>query len=405
MDDRAPNVATTTAILRRLAMPVYVPVVAGNLGLTMLVPVLPLYLTDSGLSLRLASIVLATLGLGASFGGLPTGALMGRFGERKVLIGAIAIFASATATLGTTTVALVLAALRLTSGAANGAIRLSRQTYITRRIDVGVRGRAMAMIGGSMRISLFIGPLIGGILVDLVGYTATFAIAGVLTATGMLPPLLVPDHIPLLAGREPKRRIGILRAISTHRRLLAKVGIIPMLVMTVREGRLVVIPLIGDDLGLSSSAVGAVVTVGTAADLMLFPVAGWVMDRFGRLAAMIPAFGLIACGLVALGMANGTPLVVAAGAIIGIGNGLCSGTMLTLGSDVAPPEAPGQFLAGLATMQEGGRVAGPLLVGAMGAAYGLGAAAYALALVLVVAIVWLVLIVGETGRQRVDIVG
>jgi MFS family permease len=330
---------------------------------------------------------------------------MGRFGERKVLIGAIAIFASATATLGTTTVALVLAALRLTSGAANGAIRLSRQTYITRRIDVGVRGRAMAMIGGSMRISLFIGPLIGGILVDLVGYTATFAIAGVLTATGMLPPLLVPDHIPLLAGREPKRRIGILRAISTHRRLLAKVGIIPMLVMTVREGRLVVIPLIGDDLGLSSSAVGAVVTVGTAADLMLFPVAGWVMDRFGRLAAMIPAFGLIACGLVALGMANGTPLVVAAGAIIGIGNGLCSGTMLTLGSDVAPPEAPGQFLAGLATMQEGGRVAGPLLVGAMGAAYGLGAAAYALALVLVVAIVWLVLIVGETGRQRVDIVG
>ena len=263
----------------------------------------------------------------------------------------------------------------------------------------------MAMIGGSMRISLFIGPLIGGILVDLVGYTATFAIAGVLTATGMLPPLLVPDHIPLLAGREPKRRIGILRAISTHRRLLAKVGIIPMLVMTVREGRLVVIPLIGDDLGLSSSAVGAVVTVGTAADLMLFPVAGWVMDRFGRLAAMIPAFGLIACGLVALGMANGTPLVVAAGAIIGIGNGLCSGTMLTLGSDVAPPEAPGQFLAGLATMQEGGRVAGPLLVGAMGAAYGLGAAAYALALVLVVAIVWLVLIVGETGRQRVDIVG
>lgn len=386
-------------------MPVYIPVVAGNLGLTMLVPVLPLYLTDSGLSLRLASIVLAALGLGASFGGLPTGALMGRFGERKVLIGAIAIFATATATLGTTTVALVLVALRLTSGAANGAIRLSRQTYITRRIDVGVRGRAMAMIGGSMRISLFIGPLIGGILVDLVGYTATFAIAGVLTATGMLPPLLVPDHIPLLEGREPKRRIGILRAISTHRRLLAKVGIIPMLVMTVREGRLVVIPLIADDLGLSSSAVGAVVTVGTAADLMLFPVAGWVMDRFGRLAAMIPAFGLIACGLVVLGMANGTPLVVAAGAIIGIGNGMCSGTMLTLGSDVAPPEAPGQFLAGMATMQEAGRVAGPLLVGAMGAAYGLGAAAYALAVVLVVAIVWLVLVVGETGRQRVDNVG
>ena len=389
-----------TQVLRRLAMPVFVPIIAGNLGLTMLVPVLPLYLTDSGLSLRLASIVLAALGLGASLGGLPTGALMGRFGERVVLIVAIAVFATSTAVLGVTTTALVLAALRLASGAANGAIRLSRQTYITRRVEVGVRGRAMSMIGGSFRVSLFVGPAIGGALVDLVGYTATFAIAGALTATGMLPPLLVRDHLPLRDGTDTTKRIGILRAVVAHRRLLAVAGFVPMLVITVREGRLVIIPLIGDELGLSSTAVGALVTVGTAADLLLFPVAGWVMDRFGRLAAMVPAFGLIALGLIVLGLANGTPLAVAAGAIIGIGNGMSSGTMLTLGSDLAPPDAPGQFLAGMATMQDSGRVAGPLLVGAVGAAFGLGAAAFALAGVLFVAIAWLTLVVGETSRPN-----
>jgi MFS family permease len=129
-------------------------------------------------------------------------------------------------------------------------------------------------------------------------------------------------------------------------------------------------------------------------------VAGWVMDRFGRLAAMVPAFGLIALGLIVLGLANGTPLAVAAGAIIGIGNGMSSGTMLTLGSDLAPPDAPGQFLAGMATMQDSGRVAGPLLVGAVGAAFGLGAAAFALAGVLFVAIAWLTLVVGETSRPN-----
>jgi MFS family permease len=370
VNDRAPTEATR--VLRRLGMPVYVPIVAGNLGLTMLVPVLPLYLTDSGMSLRLASIVLAALGLGASLGGLPTGALMSRFGERVVLIVAIAVFALSTAALGFTTMALVLAALRLASGAANGALRLSRQTYITRRVAAGVRGRAMSLIGGSFRISLFVGPAIGGALVDLVGYTATFAIAGALTATGMLPPLLVRDHLPLLDGVDTTKRIGILRAVVTHRRLLAVAGFVPMLVVTVREGRLVIIPLIGATLGLSSTAVGALVTVGTAADLLLFPVAGWIMDRYGRLAAMVPAFGLIALGLVVLGLANGTPLAVAAGAIIGIGNGMSSGTMLTMGSDLAPPDAPGQFLAGMATLQDSGRVIGPLLVGAVGAALGLG---------------------------------
>lgn len=387
-----------TAVLRRLGMPVYVPIVAGNLGLTMLVPVLPLYLTDSGISLRLASIVLAAFGLGASLGALPAGALIGRFEERLVLIGAIIVFAATTALLGLTTTVLVLSALRVAGGASNGALRLSRQTYITRRIDVGVRGRAMSMIGGSMRLSLFIGPAIGGVLVDLVGYTATFAIAGGLTAIGLLPPLLVADRLTLLDGVDEVEHVGMVRAVVTHRRLLATAGFGPLLAMTVREGRLVIIPLIVASLGLSSSAVGLLVTVGTAADLLLFPVAGWVMDRFGRLVAIVPAFGLIAVGLVVLGLADGTIAVLVGGVIIGVGNGLSAGTMLTLGSDLAPVEAPGQFLAGILTIQEGGRIIGPLLVGAVGAAFGLGAAAFALAATLVLAIGWIAVVIGETGR-------
>ncbi len=87
-----------------------------------------------------------------------------------------------------------------------------------------------------------------------------------------------------------------------------------------------------------------------------------------------------------------------AGAIIGIGNGLSSGTMLTFGSDLAPADATGPFLAGLAALQDGGRVVGPLLVGIVGAGAGLGAASLALAVVLVAAVVWLVTVVGETGN-------
>ncbi|MGZ0218058.1 MAG: hypothetical protein ACKVIY_03430, partial [Acidimicrobiales bacterium] len=113
----------------------------------------------------------------------------------------------------------------------------------------------------------------------------------------------------------------------------------------------------------------------------------------GRLAAMMPAFALSSFGLIILGVANTTSPAVAAGAIIGIG--LSAGTMLTLGSDLAPP---GQFLAGMASIQDSGRVAGPLLVGAVGAALGLGAAAFALAAVLLVGIAWLTLVIGETGQ-------
>lgn len=384
--------------LGRLVLPVYLPVIAGTIGVAILVPVLPLYLKDSGLSLRTTSVVLAAVGLGAAVGSLPAGSLLARFGERRVLFVSLGALAASTALLGFTTAVVALVALRMAAGASNVALRLSRQTYIARRVLGEHRGRSMAMIGGSFRFSLLVGPLLGGWLVDTSGFATTFVVAGGFAALGVIPPLISgPRHLAPRTDVVAVPQFGVVDAIRTHWRLLLVAGVVPLLVMTAREGRFVVLPLISDDLGLSPTAVGAVIAVGTGADLLLFPVAGFVMDRFGRLAAMVPAFGTIAVGLLMLAAAGSTTSVVVAGAVIGIGNGLSSGTMLTLGSDLAPADATGPFLAGLAAMQDAGRVTGPLLVGVIGAGAGLGVASVALAAVLVGAVLWLVLVIGETG--------
>ena len=390
--------------LGRLVLPVYLPVIAGTIGVALLVPVLPLYLKDSGLSLGTTSVVLAAVGLGAAIGSLPAGALIARVGERRVLFGSLGALAASTALLGLTTVVVALVALRMAAGAANVALGLSRQTYIARRILGEYRGRSMAMIGGSFRFSLLVGPLLGGWLADTAGFTFTFAVAGGLVALGVIPPLISgPHHLPPRTDTVAVRQSGVIEAMRSHWRLLLVAGVVPLLVMTVREGRFVVLPLISDDLGLSTTAVGAVIAVGTGADLLLFPVAGYVMDRFGRLAAMVPAFSTIAVGLLMLAGADSTRSVVIAGAVIGVGNGLSSGAMLTLGSDLAPAGATGPFLAGLAAMQDGGRVVGPLLVGAIGAGAGLGAASIALAVVSVAVVLWLVLVIGETANAPTSV--
>ena len=341
-----------------------------------------------------------------------------------MMFGAIAAVAGTTGLLGVTSAAIALIALRLGTGSANVALRLSRQTYITRRVSTGVRGRAMSTIGGSFRMSLFIGPLLGGLLAETVGFSATFVAAGALTALGVIPPLTQPaadrayvlDYptatgdetagIPADAGQRPRRTsprtndpVGLFAAIKQHRRVLLMAALVPMLTMAVREGRYVVVPLIGDDLGLGPTAVGALVAVGTAADLLLFPLAGFIMDRFGRLAAMIPSFSLIALGLVVLGVADTTAVAVAAGILMGIGNGLSSGALLTLGSDLAPVDSPGPFLAAIAVIQDVGKIIGPLAVGFVGSSASLGAASMALAGLMVVTILWLVFVIGETSHR------
>ena len=419
---------TALTVLRRLVAPVYLPMVIASIGTGMLIPVLPLALDAAGSSLTTTSLVLAAAGLGAVLGGLPAGRLIARIGERRVMFGSLTMLAVTSVLLAPTDVAAVLIALRLGAGAANIGLRLSRQTYVTRRVEPLQRGRAMSSIGGAFRIGLLIGPIVGGVLADSIGFTATFVAIGAVMAASMIPPALRPADPPLTdhttraeraeravrerstgegstGERTPAARGSLLR---DHGRLLLLAGIVPMLTMTVRDGRFVVLPLIGDELGLRPSVVGAVISVGTAADLLLFPAAGWIMDRFGRLAALLPFYGLFAVGLGLLSVADSTTDVVVAGSIIGIGNGLGSGALLTLGSDLAPPGQPGPFLAAFAVMQDTGKVLGPILVGVIGEQAGLDTAAAALAGLTVATAVWLVVVVGETsdggGRlvRRVD---
>ena len=126
------------------------------------------------------------------------------------------------------------------------------------------------------------------------------------------------------------------------------------------------------------------------------------MDRFGRLYAIVPSFTLFTAGLVILAYSHTALMVAVSGAVMGIGNGIGSGTMLTMASDLAPSEARGQVLSGLALLQDTGSVLGPVIVGVVADVAGVGASALALAGVMVVAILWLVGIVGETGHRTAD---
>jgi len=385
-------------VLRQLTLPVYLPWLASGIGTGVLLPVLPLYLRQNGLSFSAVSVVLAAAGMGAVIGGIPVGALAHRKGEELLLTVSVVLMAVTAVALGLTTAILTLVAFRVLYGVGIVGVGQSRQTYITREVAPSVRGRVMALVGGSFRLSVVIGPLLGGVAVEFAGFTAAFILSGVLTSSGLLAVVAhrrrsdrndspAPVTEPMGAG------------IRRHFRRLLVTGFGPMLIMAARDGRQVVVPLIGDSLGLGPIGVGALVAVGTGADFLLFPIAGFVMDRFGRLRAIIPAFTLMAIGLLLLGVADTAAGAVVAGIVMGVGNGLSAGSLLTLGSDLAPEDATASFIAGFNLMANFGRVLGPLIVGWSADAIGLGPSAIALAVVLAVGVSWLAVMVGETGSR------
>ena len=84
--------------------------------------------------------------------------------------------------------------------------------------------------------------------------------------------------------------------------------------------------------------------------------------------------------------------------LIGAGNGVTSGAMLTLGADLAPDGEQGPYLAGFNLITNFGFFLGPFAVGAVADLAGLDVSAFVLGAILIAGVAWIALVVGETSR-------
>ena len=164
-----------------------------------------------------------------------------------------------------------------------------------------------------------------------------------------------------------------------------------------RSGRQIIIPLYGASaLGLDVAAIGTIISIAAAIDMSLFIPAGILIDRLGRKFASVPSFLIMGIGMGLIPLAGDYASLLLATGVMAFGNGIGSGTMMTLGADLAPKEAVGEFLGLWRLIGDMGQTSGPMVVGTIGDAFGLGVAAFSLAGVGVLAAVTLALFVRET---------
>lgn len=297
-----------------------------------------------------------------------------------------------------------LVGLRFLSGIGTALWALSRHAYIARAAPISQRGKALSMFGGINRLGIFAGPAIGGFLTDFAGINVTFAVSGLLAGAAMVMSIL------FLRGMEPPtgkfgtkarwRLVG--QGMRSHAAEMSAAATAQTLGQMIRAGRLLIIPLWGAHLGLDAAQIGTVVTVGAVIDVSLFVPAGWLMDRFGRKVAAVPSFSLMAIGIGLIPFTHDFLTLMLASMVIGLGNGLGAGLMMTLGADLAPPGATGEFLGIWRLIGDMGAVFGPLAVGLVAASVGLAGGAWVLAVAGALAVFTLAVLVQETRRGPLD---
>src|SRR5690606_26932545 len=154
---------------------------------------------------------------------------------------------------------------------------------------------------------------------------------------------MVADTGEAVTGSIPiQEHLGVMRTIWRNRGVLARLGLAAASLSALRSTRQVVLPLWGVSLGLDAQTIALVVGVSGAIDFALFYASGQVMDRFGRLWAALPAMLLMGLGFLVLSFTHeGEAAILWFGmmaAVLGVGNGLSSGILLTLGAAVARSE-------------------------------------------------------------------
>lgn len=370
------------ALLRNpLVLPVYLPTFLLSLCSGMLIPILPLYAKSFEISYSLVGLVLAADGIGHILGDLPSAILLNKLGRKKAMVLGVSCVAISCAALFFAPNVMVVIALRLFMGAGGSLWNISRHAYLTDVTSPHQRGRVLAVFGGVGRIGSFLGPAIGGFLAALYTLRSPFLAFG---AIALLAGLIAALVVERGSGPTPVPAKGHLRHIGdifkAHAYILITAGAGQLFAQTVRTGRHVIIPLYAADvLGLGYEEVGLIVSIAGFVDMAMFYPAGLLMDRLGRKFANVPCFAIQGIGMALIPFSGDFTGLLLVTCLIGFGNGIGSGTMMTLGADLAPKNALGEFLALWRIIGDGGHLSGPLVVGHVADWVGLSPAAYVIA--------------------------
>jgi len=391
--------AQATSVYRRLLLPIYVPTLLSSISLQALLVLLPLYVLEQGAGAAFAALLIGLRGVGMLLFDLPVGILLARLGDKPVLLAGLLAMTLSTALFALSDNLWVMGSAALVSGMGFTAWMIGRQSYITDNCKIGERGRAIAAMAGIMRIGGFIGPAVGAFLAQALGFGVAFIILSA-SAGGAALFVMTFSHNVIPETQAGNAHLSNLKKIViANARVLSTGGAASVGLQLMRSGRILLIPLFGHFLGLNITDIGLIISFAAMLDAAMFVPVGMIMDHYGRKWASVPCLVLSATSLALLPLTQGYYSLLAASLLAGFANGLGTGSLLTLGSDLAPVKGRKEFLGIWRFIGDIGHAGGPLMIGALINLATLGAAAIATAGIGMVSAAVMYWLVDETLRR------
>ena len=297
---------------RQNFLSIYVPAMTLAVGTGIIVPALPVYAKSFGVSFEIASLVIVVHQLGVTLSSFPIGLLLDRFGRRKILLTGPVILAVSSVLVPVARSFSELLIYRFIGGVGQQMWHLGRLAMIA---DTGAdreRGRQITTMAAMQHSGRLFSPALGGFIAGYWDIRAPFFALALLSLLAIIPSFkLTKETAPHLTGKtkgqgtkEQETEESGFRTLFTYQVMIFFVA--QLFAAMTRS------PIFSGQLNfygayvyhLSPQTIGLLATIATAVGIPITICGGYIMDRFGRKAILLPGFSLLTVAMIFLGITD-----------------------------------------------------------------------------------------------------
>jgi len=364
-----------TSQARSAFFQLYLPSLLMALGAGMIVPAVPLLGRTFGISIGFAAQVVTAQVLGRAISLIPAGWLNDRFGLRAgMIIGAGIAVISAILTAFASSFWLLLLA-QFAWGFGFTLWKLGREMAAIDVVSVEQRGRQLSALYGIQSTGEALGPALGGIILDTLGFRSLFLIfAGIaMIVLGISTTIREAQQISF----RPRGTVFSFTRLSQIEPLFRVTYVVLMLAtfsaMLRAEVLKSMLPIyVVNELHYTATNVGFLFFVSGLVNFLMIVPAGFISDKLGRKWGCAPPALLSGIAFLCYPLIQGMPGLLVLSVLLGMANGMALGSMTIYTYDIVPHHSRAQFQAMRRTIGEIGSFTGPLLGGVIANTFSAG---------------------------------
>ena len=357
-------------------------------GFGIVAPILGVYAKNFGANGLQVGLMFASFSIAQMVFAPILGRISDKVGRKPVIVFSLIGTAIGSVITGAAGALWVLFLGRIIDGASGASVSVA-QGAVADIAPPEQRAKLMGMLGAAFGVGFVVGPALGG-LAALGGPHVPFYVAGAIASINAVAAFI------RLPETKPEKMVHLEKSSSKDARspVLLRFAFVAFISSLGFSGFEATFSLFGADrFGLTEGSAALVfLFVGVVLVLTQGGLIGPFTERFGSTKMLHAGLVIVGSGLALLAFSTQWAMLFIALALISFGQGIASPSSTSLVTEAAPVDRRGEALGYQQSMGAFGRIAGPILAGAMfdsvgvGSPYIVGAVLFAVALIAIVTI-------------------